>query len=617
MSFSKRSQLLFLIFALSQFSLSSSGQEKTRPVNLAREAAPVLSAEEQESLVRARQLANDALGLESREERVRFLVRLSDIVWDWDDALARRLILQSFDSVINARKETNVKQEQESSTSADLLLRQIASMVARHDPQMARQLTEKQQAALAIAAEDSPLRNSDPEQVSQFLLAEAARAFSKDKERMQALFGQSAATRILPAHCYFLLNLRKRDAELADRLFAAALDALASRQWAEPNEVLVLSSYLFSPDNSIGYDLIGGYNAANVSSNVSATPKNPALARQYLSLVSSRLNPDETTPAPLVYFALKNLLPQFKTVAPKLVNGVYGKMSRLESSVSQNERNNYDSSYRDRTATPADSDNTWEERLSKADKIDNQDLRDLEFFTIVQGYLVPKKDFSGALVVAGRIDNSVLKERLTDYIYLLLVQDKAGRNEAARFDYASAYEKIKDPLVEVVALCETARVFFRQKDVVEVNRLIARATSASNRIADAQPRLQAQLLLAQLYFAVDPPQGFGAAARAFGEINKSGEFDMWRSDFTLTMSVRGMTNQIPLSTPFPASLISMVERMCLADCAEAFVTSGVLEDKSRRLWATLRAVDVSLARGKSLREAANSKRPAASQHSPD
>jgi hypothetical protein len=610
MCFSKWTRLLLLSLAISQLPLSSSGQEKIKTANTTRETQRVLSAEEQDALMRARQLASYALSLESREERVKFLVRLSDIVWEWDDALARRLILQSFDSIIDDSKVSHSKPVQESSANPDLLLRQIISLVARHDPQMARQLAEKQKSALAIAAEDAPLRNTSPEQTANFMLAEAARFIGKDKARVEALFGQSVTTRVLPAHCYFLLNLRKRDAELADRLFAVALDALASRRWAEANEVLVLSSYLFSPDDSIGYDLVGGYNAANVSSNVNAAPKNPALARQYLALVSSRLNADETTPAAVVYFALKNLLPQFKAVAPKLVNDVYGKVSGLESSISQKDRNSYDSSFSDRTASSTDTANTWEERLRKADKIDNENLRDLEYFTIVNSYLVPKKDIPRALNVADRINNSVLKDRLGDYLYLLQVQDNTRRPEATSFGYESTYEKIKDPMVEVLALCEMARANLQRKDLAGVNRFLGRATTASNHISDDQQRLQAQLLIAQFYLTADPPQGFAAAARAFQEINKSGSFDMWRSDFTLTMSVYGLTNQIPLSTPFLASIISTVERMCLNDCAEAFITSGVLEDKSRRLWATLRAVDLSLAQGKKLREARNLKRPA-------
>ncbi|MCV5232422.1 hypothetical protein OFC56_35225, partial [Escherichia coli] len=80
----------------------------------------------------------------------------------------------------------------------------------------------------------------------------------------------------------------------------------------------ILASYLFSPQPRIVYTLVGQYNAANVNGNLSAPPKNESLARRFLFFAFNKLTTSQDIPAPVIYFALKNLLPQFQALTPDL-----------------------------------------------------------------------------------------------------------------------------------------------------------------------------------------------------------------------------------------------------------------------------------------------------------
>jgi hypothetical protein len=328
----------------------------------------------------------------------------------------------------------------------------LSSIAAKHNERLEIKLRQRWQEALASVADKGNELKSNPAQMAYLLLTQSANHLKSDDQRARQLFRQSVSQRVVQDHVFFLMNQRKGAPEIADILFTDVLDVLARRPLSEANEILMLSSYLFSPNDSVAYVAISGYNAANAAGNASATPKNPALAKPYLELLLARMNADERIPPAVAYFALKNLLPQYQVFAPELLNSVYAKLGNLAPNVSKDDSAAFDYSHKSSTASESEATADWEKRIEKADKLQPEGRRDLEYFTILFGYLLSKQDFTRAALIVNRISNQELKEKSEDMLNLTMLQAKLDSLETASSVSESDCNKIKAALVRVVAL---------------------------------------------------------------------------------------------------------------------------------------------------------------------
>jgi hypothetical protein len=269
-------------------------------------------------------------------------------------------------------------------------------------------------------------------------------------------------------------------------------------------------------------------------------------------------------------------------------------MANLLPSVSKDDATAFTDAHKDFHASEADATADWEKRIEKVDKLDPEDWRDFEYFTIVFGYLLPKKDFTRAATLVGRISNQDLKEKSGDLVILNTLLAKLEKPETASSVSESDYQKINAPLVRVVAVSNLGKARLTQKATGEALRLFDQAAREANQIKDDQDRLQAKLMLVQLSLSVDSSVGFERAAGAFKDINKFSDFNFNRSDFSLSVVVYGLKNELPINSPAPSSLLSAVAMMCRVNCEETFQLSRLLEKRETRLWATFVAVRTGL-----------------------
>ncbi len=586
MNFLKCAGCIAVILTM-QFSFASFAQEQTQPSNKSRQPEPIpaLRLDTVQILERARRLSDDARMLKPSDE-IPLQARLADIVWDRDQSLAERLLSRSFEVTIALLKDDSASAEPQT------LFAFISSIVAKHDERLEKKLRERWQTA-SVAAKGSELK-SDPAQVAYLLLRQSVDYLKSDEQKARQLFRQSVTSRVTQDHCFFLLDQRQHAPVITDALFSDTLAALAQRPLADANELLMLSSYLFSPDGSIGYVLISGYNAANVTANMSAVPKNPALAKRYLGLLLAKVDANELIPPAVAHFALKNLLPQYQDLVPELLDDVYAKMATLMPNLSPDDSSRFESAHKGSHATEAEKVAEWEKRLEKADRLEKENWRDFEYFIILFSYLLPNKDFTRALSMVSKIGNQELRERSGDLVNMAALQAKLEKPETASSVSESDFNKIKTPLIRVVGLSSLARVRMKEKATGEALRLFEQAGGEANRIKEYQDRLQAKLMLVQLSLDTDSTAGFQRGAEVFKEINQFPDFNLSRSALSLKVTTYGYRNEVPIVSPAPSSLWSTVEKMCQANCEETFRISGTLEKKEVRAWATFVAVQIAL-----------------------
>lgn len=580
------------IIVMMQFSFASFGQEQSQASTKGkREQNPILRFDTVQVIDRARRLSEDARSLKPLDE-IPLQTRLADVVWDYDRSLAERLLSRSFDLTIALLKDPPLVD----SNSADpqMLFAHLSSIAAKHDENLEKKLRERWQVAVASAAEKSNELKSDPAQMAYLLLHQSTSYVKSDTQKARQLFQQSIAIRVTQDHCFFLLDQRQHVPDITDTLFSDTLDVLAQRPLADANELLMLSSYLFSPNGGIGYVVVGGYNAANVTANMSAVPKNPALAKRYLALLVAKVSANELIPPAVAHLTLKNLLPQYQRLAPELLDDVYAKMATLLPSVSKDDSSTFDSAQKDSNASESEKLADWEKRIDKADKLEKEDWRDYEYFTILFGYLLPRNDFTRALSIAGKISNQDLREKSGDIVNLTALQVRLDKPEPSSSVVESDFNKLKTPLVRVVGLSTLGHARLKQKATGEALRLFGQAAGEANKIKEDQERLQAKLMLVQLSLDADSTAAFERAAEVFREVNRFSDFNLNRSALSLKVTTYGLKNEIPITSPAQSSLWSTVAKMCRANCEQTFQASGMLEKKETRLWATFVAVQSGL-----------------------
>ena len=553
-------------------------------------------------LDRARRLSDDARSLEPADE-IPLQARLADAVWDFDQSLAERLLTRSLEVTIALLKDMPRSDASSNSTDPQLLFAYVSSLAAKHDEVLEKKLRERWQAA--IAQKSSELK-SDPAQMANLLLWQANTYLKNDESKARQLFRQSVALRVVQEHCWFLVEQRKQTPELTDTLFGDTLDVLAQRPLADANEVLMLSSYLFSPNGYLTYVTISGYNAANVTANMSAVPKNAALAKRYLRLLLAKVTANELTPPAVAHLILKNLVPQYQSLAPELLDDVYAQMATLLPGVSKEDAANFDYAQKDSNASEPEQKADWDKRIEKADKLEKEDWRDFEYYNLLFGYLLPSKDFARALIMVGKISSQDLREKCSDVVNVAALQARLDKPETAASVSESDLNRIKHPLARVVGLGHLGQARLKQKATGDALRLFGEAAAEANHINDDQNRLQAKLLLVQLSVDADSATAFQTAAQAFKEINQFQDFKPNRGALSLRAFVYRFDQELDLISPAPASLWSTVEKLCRTNCDETFQTIGRLEKKELRLWANFVAVQTTL------RE--NAKQPNAGSH---
>ena len=551
-------------------------------------------------LAAARRLATESSALDTGGEKALFMIKLSAVMWKEDEVFSRDLLSRSFDLIaaLYGEQDEALKGDAQDPT---MLFQELIGVAADHDQALGREFERRRDAIIKASARVSRAKSGDQIMMSNVLLSEAARVLRTDEERGRTLLRQSALLYTTQAHLSFLRELRNRSSESADRLFADVLSALSQRPLREANEILVLASYLFSPTQTVNYSLVSGYNAANVSGNLSESPKNPTLGKQYLSLLLSSLDVSETTPATVVYLALNNMLPQFKALAPEAVNEVYGKMSRLKSQIADSD---LDSAPDNVDEHPGKQVLSWKQRLKKAEETPAGDRRDLEYFTIIDGYLLPEQDFSNAYALVDRIDNNELRQALSDYIDFSSI--KKSRDRLSHSDFPeSKYQKISDPLVKALAQCEEAYALHQQNLNHEATLLLEEAIRQSERIAVGQQRVQVKLAVVNSYLDFDVRRAFEVAREAFKDVGKVDDFNIRGNGFTLRIVVYGLRNELPLGISVDSSLASSLRKMCRANCVEALNISQLIPQRSQRLWAALATLSSFLSESKRMTEKRN------------
>ena len=487
-----------------------------------------------------KQSAGEAPLWDNTKAAVHVLADAADLLWDETPGQGPKWLTKAWEltgKVSGDARDANLK-DFFTSSDQSILRVTVLAVARRHDPALAekflRQLSQSEQNEKKErgAFDDRTIR-------SEQLLQMAQQTIESNPEAALNLAQQSLADGISYTLQNVLTNLRKKNVDLANRLFDLALARFRGSQ-SDSSEAQVLAGYLFQSGltfstNSSGQTILA-MNPAQRNLPAVATSE-PVRAKSFLTAVYEVLltrppamdSAEGQLRAQQTLLLANRLIGPYRTFAEELVPSVQGFLTQLQRQLAI-ETNSNETSTAPTTANmtrQSASEGRYEERLSEMEEAaarqSNPVTRKLAY---VEATLATKPvDYQRGKRIAEKIDDDNLRPEVISFVLyrgaLALLQE--GQTEKA-FELAP---QIGDGLRRAVVRTAIAhRLSANPSDE-------PRAFSLLNEVERDLEKEEASIKLAKIALArvaviakLDREQGLMALEQMMERINRLDSFDL-------------------------------------------------------------------------------------------
>jgi hypothetical protein len=243
-----------------------------------------------------RETAESARGWTDAAAASKAQTQIADLVWDFDTEAARAYLVRAWETagkVEDPQKDRSRFRNQSLKTEAK---REVMLVARKRAPELAERWLKE------MAQEESE-RNSSNRGVfddrtgrSTVLLQMAMQIVTDDPKTAAELTIDSLVDGVSFGFQEVLIRLQENNVELAQRVFRSALSRLRTAGMVDPNELLILYAYLYTPGRVRGANTSENRGTAevavgrNVPQIIAMAQVNPALAAEFLLLASNLLN---------------------------------------------------------------------------------------------------------------------------------------------------------------------------------------------------------------------------------------------------------------------------------------------------------------------------------------
>ncbi|HJP90843.1 MAG TPA: hypothetical protein VJ875_02745 [Pyrinomonadaceae bacterium] len=384
-------------------------------------------------------LSIDARSFREQTLRARSLARIADALWQVDSEQARLLFRKAWEAAELADQENAAKLQEEinrqkARTGGGFAInlppnvrREVLKLSARHDRAVSEEFLERLKQQGAETANPTP-RRSDPlsgrpdEALSQRLGAASELLKAGDTERALE-FARPALTVVTVGTLDFLSDLREKNSNAADSLYAALLVNSATNPDADANTVSVLFSYIFSPHLYITFSGSGA-SSSQKSSTVRPEPVSAELRTTFFQSAASILlrplpppgQPDQSSSGlDGKYLVIKRLLPFFEQFAPaQMVEPLRGHLNALNAIVSDNARRRDDESIGKGLKPEQPAAEREQALLDRIDRVKTSADRDSLYIQLA--FLASNKGDMRARDFVSKVEDSQIRSQLQVFI---------------------------------------------------------------------------------------------------------------------------------------------------------------------------------------------------------
>lgn len=224
----------------------------------------------------------------------RVQAQIADLLWEAHRDNAINHLKAAWTS---ATKVEDPKRERSTVVNSSLrnsVRRDVLLVARKRAPQLAATWLEEMVEESKQAEQNERGTFDDRSARSAVLLQIANETVARDPQAAAELLTESLRDGISFNFQTVLVRIQEKDAALAETVFRAALGRLRTAGMNDPNELLTLYSYLFTPGRVYGANTSENRNQVQLALGgsrvaISAARQNPALAREFLEVASDLL----------------------------------------------------------------------------------------------------------------------------------------------------------------------------------------------------------------------------------------------------------------------------------------------------------------------------------------
>ena len=494
-------------------------------------------------------LSSDARAFQDQMLRARSLARIADALWRVDTEQGRLLFRKAWEAAEVADLEGDRKLQEEIAKQKSVtgggfatnlppnIRQEVLRLAAKHDRALGEEFLEKYKAQKMEAANAASTAKPNPNRLSDAMAQRigVASQLLQIGEAERALdFAEPALSQVTMQTMNFLSDVREKNADAADKRYAALLASAANNPQADGNTVSLLASYIFTPHLMVTFSNSGS------SSSQSAPAITPAAVSAELRnmfyqvgggiLLRPLPGPGQTdqttTGVDGKYLLIKRMLPFFEQGAPsETVEALRTHMNALNTVVSdETRRRDDDWVFRglksDKPAT-TNREQLLLERIDRAKTSAERDSLYIELITMTAG-----RGDARAREFVSKIEDSETRKQLQAYVDPSLAMNYVNKKDADQaLDMVRKGEL--NHIQKTWILTECAKILAKT-DRDKALELIDEAETEARRLEGSDPAL---------------PRGLIAVANAFKEVDPSRVWDATFDAVKAANSAEGFTGE--------------------------------------------------------------------------
>jgi hypothetical protein len=519
--------------------------------------------ERRKALALLLEVAGGAKAIEDTYRRTYVLTLCADALWETDERSAHSVFSRAWEAAAES-DDAELKDEQENGRYGDLPERftrareLVLTSAARRDTRMAetwlRALTDWLGRHESSARDAPDVVNGgasrDIGPLNEFTRGGQRLALASsllDEEEFEGAariaapaLGDGASGALVE----FLLSLRTHSPAEADRLYLRLLAATRADASADANDVLLLSSYVFTPrllavvggDGSVQFRALGmaGQESDGTGSSASAgTPVRVAFAETAAEIL---LRPAQTgvTPgsssggATALYFAIGRLLPFIERESPQHAPLLHARRAALAADLEAVRRAALDEQMKARSLTRENPDDPLRTWLDRAERAGDRKLGDMARLSGVKA-AASKKLWDRARRLADEVEDEERRRTARSMIaaYQVAALSEAFSDDNDDFEKAVSFVRSAEvsAALRAYGFAQAAELAARRGKSERAAALLGEAFDyASQTEGGTALRDAATMMTATVAARVDSPRAWEALATAVNALNEDEEF---------------------------------------------------------------------------------------------
>jgi hypothetical protein len=508
-------------------------------------------------------LSSDARTFHDQMLRARSLGRIADALWRVDAEQGRLLFRKAWEAAEVADQESDKKMQEEINKQKSVtgggfaintppnVRQEVLRLAARHDRALGEEFLEKLKAQKLEAANSATAPKPNPNRLNEALsqrIGVASQLLQIGEIDRAVEFAEPALTLVTMQTINFLSNVREKNADLADKRYAALLASYANNPQADANTASLLASYIFTPHLLVTFTG-NGMSTSQSSQTITPAAVSPELRNTFFQVAGGILlrplpapgQPDQTSAGvDGKYLSIKRLLPFFEQGAPaELVESLRTHMNALNTVVSDETRRRDDDWLERGLKSEKPATDRVQSLLDRIERAKTSAERDSLYIEL--SYITSNRGDARAREFVSKVEDSEVRKQLQAYIdpslaiYYINKKDTDQALEIARNGDLTHIHK-----TWVLTQCAT---ILAKTDRDKALELIDEAETEARRIEGSDPALARGLIaVANAYKVVDPARVWDATFDAVKAANSAEGFTGEDGEMVLKFQSKGQSS---------------------------------------------------------------------------